>query len=595
MKNSLLKIFITIIVFIIILGVKNTVSANSIESINMDIYVDNNGNAEVTEIWNCYTNEGTECYHPYYNLGNSNITNFRVRDLTTTYTSDEIWNEYGTVDEKAYKCGINSIDGGVELCWGISKYGSNVYTVKYNISNFVSELTDSQMIYWTLIPYNFSNPIGDIKITIHADKYFEDTTDVWGYGDYGGLCYVKDGIIYMHSNGELKVTEYMTLLVKFNKETFDTSNYIDYPFEYYYGMAEKDAIKYEEYDEDTNEEEKPKKNYFFHIGVLVIIFYCIANWVKSIKLSKQNNNKEAKLKFDKKEIESVNNNINYYRDIPLNGNILRTYYIAYKYKIIKYKMDILGSIILMWLRDGKIKIDTVDDEIKMNNNNTVLIFENPENVNFENEDINSIYNMMYSASRDGILERNEFKVWCEENVSKLNNWFNDILKKQESKLIMEGLIKVEKNKKEEKHYTTQALKEKASEIAGFKKFLLDYTLIKEREVMELPLFEDYLIYAQLLGVAKQISKQFSEIYPNMIEQTNYNTYGSIISIDNYMPDEVYRNRLEIYREYKNNNTSSLDYDSARDYDSGGGGFSSGGGGGGSFGGGGGGGGGGGFR
>ena len=73
------------------------------------------------------------------------------------YTSLGEWNTSGTLSSKAYKSGINTLDNGVELCWGISNYGNNTYKVTYNISNFVSELTDSQMIYWTLIPYDFSN------------------------------------------------------------------------------------------------------------------------------------------------------------------------------------------------------------------------------------------------------------------------------------------------------------------------------------------------------------------------------------------------------------------------------------------------------
>ena len=165
MKKIVLKITHLAVFLVILFSIKNIVSANSISSINMDIYVDNNGNAEVTEVWSCYTNQGTECYHPYYSLGNSRITNLRVSDNKgRSYEQVSSWDTDDTMSQKAYKCGINNIYNGVELCWGISNYGSNVYTVKYNISNFVSELTDSQMMYWTLVPYDFSNTIGSVKI-----------------------------------------------------------------------------------------------------------------------------------------------------------------------------------------------------------------------------------------------------------------------------------------------------------------------------------------------------------------------------------------------------------------------------------------------
>ena len=101
MKNKILKLTLISILLIFAIGFKNMVLANSITSINMDIYVDNNGNAEVTEVWNCSTNQGTECYHPYYNLGNSSITNLRVSDKTNTYTNTGSWNTDMTMSEKA--------------------------------------------------------------------------------------------------------------------------------------------------------------------------------------------------------------------------------------------------------------------------------------------------------------------------------------------------------------------------------------------------------------------------------------------------------------------------------------------------------------
>lgn len=86
MKNKILRITILIILFLAILGITKSVQANSISKIDMDIYIDNNGDAQVTETWTCYANKGTEVYHPYYNLGNSKITNLRVSEGSKEYT-----------------------------------------------------------------------------------------------------------------------------------------------------------------------------------------------------------------------------------------------------------------------------------------------------------------------------------------------------------------------------------------------------------------------------------------------------------------------------------------------------------------------------
>ena len=101
----------------------------------------------------------------------------------------------------------------------------------------------------------------------------------------------------------------------------------------------------------------------------------------------------------------------------------------------------------------------------------------------------------------------------------------------------------------------------------------EYTLIKDREAIEVTLFEEYLIYAQMMGIAKQVAKEFKDVYPEIIEQSKFTSYDNIIIINSYAAHGISTARSAEAR--------------ARNYSSGGGGFSSGGGGGGSFGGGGG--------
>lgn len=569
MKKIVLKITHLAVFLVILFSIKNIVSANSISSINMDIYVDNNGNAEVTEVWSCYTNQGTECYHPYYSLGNSKINNLRVSDNKgRSYEQVSSWDTDDTMSQKAYKCGINNIYNGVELCWGISNYGSNVYTVKYNISNFVSELTDSQMMYWTLVPYDFSNTIGSVKVKIHADKSFSREIPVWGYGNYGGLCYVDNGAIYMQSDGALDKSEYITFLAKFPKETFNTSNVLGKDFNYYFQMAEEGSTKYI----------KKEKSFFSKIVSFIAgIFAVLINFIVPIIIIIISSVAASSKKFGFKYGEAgkkIPKDVAYYRDIPCNGDIFRAYYIAYQYNIMKNKTDILGAIILKWLKAGIIRTEQRDGGKIFQKENTVIILGDNSNRQFENPNETELFHMMHVASKDGILENKEFEKWCKKSYEKILGWFDDILEGQRNKLIADGLITLEKGGVWGKKYTaTQELKEEALKIAGLKRFLLEYTLIQERYAIEVELFEDYLIYAQLLGIAKQVSKQFKELYPDMIEQTNYGSYDSIIYIN--------------YCSSRGVSSANSARAAAESYNSGGGGFSSGGGGGGSFGGGGG--------
>ena len=206
--------------------------------------------------------------------------------------------------------------------------------------------------------------------------------------------------------------------------------------------------------------------------------------------------------------------------------------------------------------------------------NTVIILGDDSNRQFDNQKETELFHMMHIASKDGILENKEFEVWCRNSYNKILRWFDGILREQRENLNVEGLLTSTGSGVMGTKYTaTPELKNEAMKLAGLKKFLLEYTLIPDRQAIEVKLFEDYLIFAQMMGIAKQVSKQFKELYPDMIEQTNYGSYDNIIYI-NYCSS----------RGVASVNSARA---AAQSYSSGGGGFSSGGGGGGSFGGGGG--------
>lgn len=317
---------------LILLSLFPKVEANSINSISMDIAIDDNGNASVTEIWKCKTSQGTEVYHPYYNLGNSEISNLTVSENGTKYTTLSTWNTSGTLSDKAYKCGINRLSNGVELCWGISTYGSHTYTIKYNISNFVSELSDSQMIYWTLIPYDFSNSIGNVYIKIHSNFNIPDSVGVWGYGNYGGTAYVYDGYIEMQSDGNLATDEYMTILVQFPLESFNCNNKLDYDFNHYLNMAEDGAKHYV----DNSSYSSSNGSSFFNIifGLFSFIISILPFAIIIILIAVKSNPESLDFGENGKKMPL---DLDYYRDIPCNGNLFRAYYIAYNYGLLKIR------------------------------------------------------------------------------------------------------------------------------------------------------------------------------------------------------------------------------------------------------------------
>lgn len=572
--KKFLKLFSVFVLSIAIFGLTKSVKANSINKISMDIYVNSNGDATISEIWDCNATQGTEIYHPYYNLGNSTIKNLSVSENNTTYQTLSSWSTSSSLENKAYKCGINKVSNGVELCWGISEYGSHTYTVKYNITDFVANLTDSQMIYWTLIPKDFSNPIGSVYIKIHSNFDIEDSVDVWGYGNYGGTAYVYDGYIEMQSAGRLDTNEYMTILVKFPQGTFSSSNSLKHDFEYYFNMAEKGAKKYAK--KSGSDFGDRFVGALSIIGLLVALFFTVLFTILGVMRSEG----ESKLTI-KKDSAISNREIEYFRDIPCNGDIFRAYYIGYSYKLLKNRTDILGALLLKWLKDSLITIEKRSVSSLVKRDSDVIVIKRGKFDSITDENEQRLFKMISDASGDGVLEKKEFENWCDSNYDMILGWFKNVMDDERYKLESEGLINVVDTKYLKfyivtTHEATPALKQEALELAGLKKFLKEYSLIASREPIEVNLFEDYLIFAQLMGIAKEVAKNFKDVYPDIIEQSHFNDYDNISFVNHCMSHGYSAAQNGMSR--------------ASSYSSGGGGFSSGGGGGGSFGGGGGGGG-----
>lgn len=548
-----IKYFLILLVSIFFIG---NVNAQDIKEINMDIKISQDGTAHITENWIIKFDKNedlTEVYKPYYNLGNSEFKNFKASLNNHSYTYIDNWDIDEDFNYKRYKNGFNYTDDGIELCWGISEKGkTNNYKISYDITNFVAKVSDADMVYWTLVPDNLNDSPEKVYIKIYSDFEYESDLPVWGYGNLGGYAYVYDGYIEMSSDGALDSDEYMTILVEFPKDTFTNNNTLDEDFGYYLDMAEEGATSYEE---------TSSSSFFDFLIPFIIIFTTFSAVI--IGKSSMSMTGSKKIKFGKTS-KKIPKEVNYFRDIPCNKDLYKAYWISKTYKINKKDTDLLGAVLLKWLKEGRIEIKKeIKEGIFKKEKSSIVLKQNLEfELYFEQE----LYNMIYEASIDGVLEAKEFKRWASDNYTELYDWFKKVLDFETEKLELEGkLTQLSHNKYE----TTELLLQEAIELKGLKKFLEDFSRIYEKNPIEVNLWQEYLIFAQIFGIAEKVAKDFKDIYPDIIP-------------DNYIDDLDF----VYFVSYTGMNSASSAKSRAESYDSGGGGFSSGGGGFGSFGGGG---------
>ena len=294
------------------------------------------------------------------------------------------------------------------------------------------------------------------------------------------------------------------------------------------------------------------------IIVMMVIFYSKKN-----KYGYRNNKK------------IVQKDVPFFRDIPCNKDI---YYANTLININHFggyeTTNIFGAIILKWVKNDKIKFRK---EKKGLLKKEVSIIDLTMNPTFDNENEKKLFNMMYEASNDGYLESNELEKWARRNYSKFLDIFNKISNDYLNKLKSEGHIYKRTNKEECKYKNVMddTIYEETKKLYGLKKFLIEFSQMNTKEVLEVKLWDEYLMFAYLFGMADKVSKQLKNLYPEYIEQElerNNLDLNTLVLINSMTTRSV--------------NAASAARSAAQSYSSGGGGFSSGGGGGGSFGGGG---------
>lgn len=543
------RIIFTIFSFLLFAYIAN---ANVINNIKMEIYLNKNGDAHIEEIWYTSGDDGTEYFHQYTNIGDSEIKNFTVKDPNHEYSYKSNWDINASFDEKKYHYGIHDIDDGYELCWGMSKKGSNTYHLSYDMTNMVKVTNDNKEIfYWIIFPPS-TYTIKRYDITIKTDSLLPNDTDVWGYGAYGKLAYVSDGVIKLVGEDPLSSSEKVIALVKFKDNTFNASEKLDLSFDEIHKMAEKGATKFKE------------KNSFWE--TFAIIAGNVVPWIiiaSIIGLASKNKNKHLKNLVYKEELyKKLPKEVPMFREIPCKKDIYCANYIANLYKIVKDDKNFIGCIILKWLKDAIIEADKESDSIILKCNELSESYT-------DNANEKKLYSWMVQASENNTLTLKSFKKYCEKNYNQILDWNSENYMVGRDYCKKNGYLIPDINNSKNDMVTLEFYEE-GKKILGLKNFLVAFADMKNKEPIEVKLWDEYLMLAQLFGIAKKVAKLFNDLYPDVVQTSNFD-YNTFIFINTFSNTGV--------------SAASAAYQAARSYSAGGGGFSSGGGGGGAFGGG----------
>lgn len=274
---------------------------------------------------------------------------------------------------------------------------------------------------------------------------------------------------------------------------------------------------------------------FFWMGLFLIILKFV---LKNLK----NKNKSQINKIDKTI---------YYRDIPCYGSIDIAYWLLYNFsnlKVDELNNGLIGAYLLNWHKKGYIDIKhTRKSELK-NGNYNIDLKEGKWEKNYVE---NRIYNFLKNvAGNNNVLEKNEIRNYCniDGHNFELKSLFNNIIKEIQEDLEKRKYITVvpSKNyilfKTKDKITLSNEIVNEYQNLNGLRNFLSDYSNIEEKMHTEVQIWEDYLIFATLLGIADNVKKQFNKIYPS------FNIVNTIfdVSFDNTIEGQL----NSIYKSFK---------------------------------------------
>lgn len=215
---------------------------------------------------------------------------------------------------------------------------------------------------------------------------------------------------------------------------------------------------------------------------------------------------KVRKKLKKEELETKTDDIVYYRDIPFK-NIEQAFWVANYYGMTANISDFIGAILLKWIKEKKIEVTSKDGK---------MIIDMTKFFKKESEFETDLYiKLLVSAKKDKIVEEEEFIEFFQNDSKRLFAMFKKLSIQVENELAAENLLTIEENRYGTRKITvSDELKEKALQLQGLKNFLSDFSIINERQTLEITVWEEYLMYAQLLGIADKVESEFERVYPN---------------------------------------------------------------------------------
>ena len=467
-------------------------AASRVPEMELDVALRPDGSAHITQIWTTDADEGTEFYLGCRDSGYLTITDFSVSDQNGPYAYVEGWDVDAPFAEKANRCGILETGEGVELCWGVSEYGENRYTIEYVLHDLVGSYSDADGFNHRFVDEMSFFPT-DVTLTVRNEDgtpLTDALCDIWAFG-FDGQIRFEDGVIRAWSEAPLEDGTHMTVMVSLEKGVLSPRRAVEDSFE----TVKERAFAGSDYGDD---EPLTAGDVLLFAAILlaaVLLILLLAAVILTAGRAKR-----------KKRMEQAG----YFRDAPNDGDLNVTYQLGLCSGLCE-EDALLGAYLMRLISQGC--LESTDDPTDAGSVR-LRLSHGPQSGNAYDDALYTI--LEAAAGADGVLDPNELECYCGQNYAPMSRFMESCERSGKQTLVKDGCLKgaVLDNDKD----LTKKGQQELDEVYGLKHFLLDFSLIQERGVREAVIWQDYMVYALMLGIADKLEAQIQELYPDQLPQ-----------------------------------------------------------------------------
>lgn len=498
MKYLKKHVLSAVLVFVCLLAAATTVKVyaanNRVTNIDIEVVIREDGSAYIIQYWTGSFYEGTENYIPV-RTNDFSISEFAVSDENGAYTFVKDWDIDADFEEKAGKCGIVETDDGVELCFGISEYGRKEYTISYLVSSFIKSYQDYDGTNFMFINPEMSTfpTAGSIEIGMEDGTGLnESNAGIWGFG-YEGVIEFQNGWIVAYTEKDLVDDNSMIVMLQLNKGLLSPRKTIEKSFV----EVREEAMEDSDYGHGSGDGDGKAA------AILVGAIFGGAALLIGVAAYSSAKRKE--------ELKAFSDSVGYYSGVPNNGNMELTYYLARNFDVGGEESLIVGALMLSMMNEYAIELRSTADAFGNGQETMELrLLKEPDSA----PERRLFYFLSAAARGTGRLQEAELEDYVYEHYEELEKLIKDTRENGKAAFQAQGgFLKGAGNCIKD---LSENGKAQLAQVVGLKKYLEESAQMAERDIWEANLWQDYIVYATLFGVAEDVIAQLKVLFPDRV-------------------------------------------------------------------------------